>query len=87
MVIAPENNLIPYPGHHYQVQPYVQDNRIANQKRHQEPIEGQKFFRRPHSEINADANHFNRPGNLYDFKLFLQSPAFEQIGLVVDIYA
>jgi hypothetical protein len=87
MVIAPNNNLIPYPGHHYQVQPYVQNKPIANQGREQGPGGRQKLFRWPHSEIRVQASHFDRPGNIYDFKLFLQYPAFDQVGLMVDIYA
>ena len=88
MVIAPENHLIPYSANHYQVQPYVQDNPMANrQTRHGRPIGEQIFFRRPQSEINAPVSHFNYPGNLYDFKLLVQQPAFDQVGLVVDIYA
>ena len=83
MVITPDNNLIPYPDHHYQVQPYIHDNPIANQ----EAIGGQKPYRRHHSQIRAHAGHFDPHGNLYDFKLFLQYPAFDRVGLVVDIYA
>ena len=87
MVIAPDNNLIPYSSHHYQVQPYIQDNPIANQKHEQGPAGGQKPFRPLHAEIRADAGHFDRHGNLYDFRLFLQYPAFDQVGLLLDIYA
>jgi len=87
MISAPDNNLIPYPGHHYQVQPYILNNPIANQEREQGTIEGQKLFRPPHPETRAHVSHFDRHGNLYDFKLFLQYPAFDQVGLLVDIYA
>ena len=87
MVITAENHLIPYPGHHYPVQPYVQDNPIANQQRRQGPIGGKTFFRRPQSEIPPPVGHFKCTGNLYDFKLFVQKPAFDQVGLLVDIYA
>jgi hypothetical protein len=87
MVIAPDNNLIPYPGHHYQVQPYIQDNRIANQEHEQRATGGRKLLRRPQTEIRTPASHLDRHANLYDFKLFLQYPASDPIGLMVDVYA
>ena len=39
MIISSNYNLIPYPDHHYQVLPYIQDNQdnmVANQERGQE---------------------------------------------------
>jgi hypothetical protein len=87
MVVAAENNLIPYAGQHYPVQPYARKMPVANHERQQRNIQGQKFFRRPQSEINTPVSHLNFTGNLYNFKLFEQQPAFEQVGLVVDIYA
>ena len=65
MVITAENHLIPYPGHHYPVQPYVQDNPIANQQRRQGPIGGKTFFRRPQSEIPPPVGHF-KPWQRFD---------------------
>lgn len=86
MVIATDNNLIPYPGHQYQVQPYIQDNRIANPQRQHGPVGGQKLFCRSHSEIKAHAGHFGSLGN-YNFKRSMQKLSFDQLGLLVDIYA
>ena len=86
MVITSDNHLIPYPGHH-QVQPYTHEHPTANQQRQQGPVEGDELFRRAHSKIGARNRGFDGPGNLYDFKLFLQYPAFDQVGLFVDIYA
>ena len=87
MVITSDNHLIPYPGHHHQVQPYTHEQPTANQQRRQGPVEGHELFRRAHSKIGACTRGFDGPGNLYDFKLFLQYPAFDQVGLLVDIYA
>jgi hypothetical protein len=87
MVIASNHNLIPYPGHHYPVQPYFQDYPVANQQRGQQSVAGQKPFRQPHSETRAFASRPDRRGYRYDFTLFLQYPAFDQVGLLVDIYA
>ena len=87
MVITAENHLIPYPGHHYPLQPYVQDNPIADQQCRQGAVGEKIFFRRPQSEMNAHLSQLNCPGNLYDFTLFVKQPAFDQVGLVVDIYA
>ena len=87
MIIAADNNLIPYPGHHHQVQPYIHDHPTANQQSQQGPVGEHKLFQRPFSKINAHTRGYDRPGNLYDFKLFLQCPAFDQLGLIVDIYA
>jgi hypothetical protein len=87
MVITSDNNLIPYPGHHHQVQPYIHDHPTANQQSQQGPVETHKLFRRPHSKIRAQTRSFDCPDNLYDFKLFLQYPASDQVGIIVDIYA
>jgi hypothetical protein len=87
MVIASNHSLIPYPGHHYPVQPYLQDNPVSNQERRQGPLAGPKPFRQPHSEIKGHAGRSDRHGHLYDFTLFLQYSAFDQVGLLVDIYA
>jgi hypothetical protein len=87
MVVAAENNLIPYAGQQYMVQPYAQKTPVANHERQQRSIQGQKFFRQPQSETNASVSHLNFTVNLYNFKLFEQQPTFEQVGLVVDIYA
>ena len=87
MVIAPDNNLIPYPGQHYPVQRYIPEHPVANQQRQQGPAGGQKLFGRPHPEISARAGRVDWSGNLYDFKLFLRYPAFDPVGLRVDIYA
>ena len=87
MVIAPDNYLIPYPGHHYPVQPYIQDHSIANHQHQQAAIEEQKSLRRSASGINVHGRPSNDAGSLYNFKLFLQNPAFEQVGSLVDIYA
>jgi hypothetical protein len=87
MVIDSEYNLIPYSGHDYQVQPYIQDHPIANHQRQQEPLECRTLLQRSYSKISVAARRFDHPSNLYDFKLFLQQPAFDQIGLMVDVYA
>lgn len=87
MVITSDKYLIPYPGHHHQVQPYTHEQPTANQQRRQGPVEGHELFRRAHSKIGAHTRGFDGPGNLYDFKLFLQYPALDQVGLLVDIYA
>lgn len=87
MVIAAENSLIPYAGRHYPVQAYDQDRPVANHERQQRGIEGKKFFKQPQPEIRSPFSHLDCAGNSYDFKLFVQQPAFEQVGLLVDIYA
>jgi len=87
MVVAAENNLIPYAGQHYPVQPYARKTPVANHEHQQRSIQEQKFFRRPQPAINAPVSHLNFTGNLYNFRLFEQQPTFEQVGLVVDIYA
>ena len=87
MLISSEYNLIPYSGHDYQVQPYTPEGPIANQQRQQGPVDGPALLKQSHSKINAPTHRFDRACNLYDFKLFLQYPAFDQIGRIVDIYA
>jgi hypothetical protein len=87
MLITAEYNLIPHPGHDYQVQAYTPDRPIANQQRQQGPVDGPALLKQSHSKISAPTCRFDRPDNLYDFKLFLQYPAFDQIGRIVDIYA
>jgi hypothetical protein len=90
MVISSNYNLIPYPDHHYQVLPYIQDNQdniVANQERGQRTIERHNLIQRPHSDIKAHAIHFDFSGYNNHAKQSLQYSDADQLGLLVDIYA
>ena len=87
MVISSDYNLIPYPDHHYQVLPYVQDNLIAHQEGGPESNGLHKLLQRPHPAIKPDAIHIDFRSKSYDATHSLQYSDADQIGLLVDVYA
>ena len=87
MVVSSNYNLIPYPDHHYPIQPYLSENALANQHSGQESIERHGRFRRPHSNFNAGTIHIDIANNRYDISLCLQYSDVDQVGRLIDIYA
>jgi hypothetical protein len=87
MVVSSNYNLIPYPEHHYPIQPYISENALANQHRGQESIERHDRLQQPRADIKAGAVHFDMPDNRYDFSRCLHSSDADQVGRLLDIYA
>ncbi|MGD9080796.1 MAG: hypothetical protein PVG96_15725 [Desulfobacterales bacterium] len=87
MVVSSNYNLIPYPDHQYQIQPYLSENALANQHSGQESIERHDRFRQPHSNFKAGTIHIDMPDNRYDASQCLQYSDVDQVGRLLDIYA
>ena len=87
MVVSSNYNLIPYPEHHYPIQPYISENALANQHRGQESIERHGRLQQPRADIKAGAVHFDMPDNRYDFSRCLHYSDADQVGRLLDIYA
>ena len=87
MDISTNYNLIPYPGHNYQVLPYVQDNGVAHQGHGQESVEPHKLIRRSSSLTKTEPIPFDFRGNSYDVTRCLQYSDADQVGHLVDVYA
>ena len=87
MDVSSNYNLIPYPDHNYQIEPYVQENSVANHDPGQESIERHNRFQRPHSDIKVDTIHFDVPGDRYDASRCFQYSDADRVGVLVDIYA
>jgi len=87
MVVSSNYNLIPYPDHHYPIQPFISENALANQDPGQESIERHNRFRQPHSNIKAAPSHFDMPDSRYDFSQGLQYTDADHLGRLLDIYA
>ena len=87
MVVSSNYNLIPYPDHHYLIQPYLSENALANQHSGQESIERHDRFRQLHSKLKAGTIHIDIPNNRYDISLCLQYSDVDQVGRLIDIYA
>ncbi len=87
MVVCSNYNLIPYPEHHYPIQPYISENALANQHRGQESIERHDRLQQPRADIKAGAVHFDMPDNRYDFSRCLHACDADLVGRLLDIYA
>ena len=87
MVISSNYNLIPYPDHHYPIQPYIRKNALANQHSGQGSIIRHNRFRQPCSTIKTGTIHFDMPHNRYDVSQCLQYSDADQVGRLLDIYA
>ena len=87
MVVSSNYNLIPYPDHHYPIQPYISENALANQHPGQESIERHDRFRKPHSNTKAGAIHIEMADNRYDVSQCLLYSDANQVGRLLDIYA
>jgi len=87
MVVSSNYNLIPYPDHHYPIQPYTPENALVNQHSGQESIERHNRFRLPRSTIKTGAVHFDMSHNNYDVSRCLQYSDTDQVGRLLDIYA
>ena len=87
MVVSSNYNLIPYPGHHYPIQPYISENALAKQHPGQESIERLDRFQQPRAAIKAGAIHLDMPDHRYDFSRCLHYSDADQVGRLVDIYA
>jgi hypothetical protein len=86
MVVSSNYNLIPYPDHHYQIQPYLSENALANQHSGQESIERHDRFHQPYSNFKAGTIHIDIPDQ-YNASLCLQYSDVDQVGRLLDIYA
>lgn len=87
MVVTSNYNLIPYPTHHYPLQPFISENALICLDQGQDAIAQQSRFQRPHSNNTARAIYFNLPGSRYDISQCLQYSDTDQVGHLVDIYA
>ena len=87
MVISSNYNLIPYPDHHYPIQSYIPENKLAIQHSGQESITRYNQVRQPRSTIKTNAIHFDMPHNRYDVSQCLQYSDTDQVGHLLDIYA
>jgi hypothetical protein len=87
MVVSSNYNLIPYPEHHYPIQPYISENALANQHPGQESIERHGRFQQPRADIKTGAIHFDMPDNRYDSSQCLHYSEGDQVGRLLDIYA
>ncbi len=87
MVVSSNYNLIPYPDHHYQIQPYLSENALTDQHSGQESIERHGRFRQPNSNLRAATIHIDIPDNRYNASLCLQYSDLDQVGHLLDIYA
>ena len=87
MVVSSNYNLIPYPDHHYPIQPYISENAVAKKHPGQESIERSDRFQQPRAAIKANAIHFDMTDNRYDFSRCLRCSDADQVGRLVDIYA
>lgn len=88
MLVSSNYNLIPYPEHHYPIQPYISENALAKQHPGQESIERHDRLQQPRADIKAGAVHFDMPaGNRYDFSQCLLYSDADQVGRLLDIYA
>jgi len=87
MVVSSNYDLIPYPDHHYPIQPYISENALAKQHPGRDSIERLDRFQQPRADIRAGAIHFDMPDNRYDFTRRLHYSDADQVGRLVDIYA
>ena len=89
MVVSSNYNLIPYPDHHYPIQPYISENALANQQPGLESIERHDRFQQPRADRNkVDTVHFGgMTGNRYDFSRCLHYSEEDHVGRQLDIYA
>ena len=87
MVVSSNYNLIPYPDHHYPIQPYISEKALAHRHPGQESIERHNRFRQPRSTIETGAIHFSMPHNRYDASQCLQYSDADQVGRLLDLYA
>jgi len=87
MVVTSNHNLIPYPAHHYPVQPFIAENTPICLDSGQGMIAQQNRFQQSHSDNNTRIIHFYPPGNRYDISQCLHCSDADQVGCLVDIYA
>jgi hypothetical protein len=87
MVVSSNYNLIPYPEHHYPIQPYTPEKALANQHPGQESIERHNRLRQPRPDIKVSAVHFDIPDNRYDSSQCLYYSDADRVGRQLDIYA
>jgi hypothetical protein len=87
MVVSSNYNLIPYPDHHYPIQPYISENALANQHPDQESVARHDRFQQPRPDIKANAVHFDMSDNRYDSSRCLHYCDAYQVGRQLDIYA
>ena len=87
MVVSSNYNLIPYPAHHYPIQPYISENALANQHPGLKLIERHDRYQQQRTDIKAGAVHFDIPDNRYDFSRCLHYSDADQVGRLLDIYA
>ena len=87
MVVSSNYNLIPYPDHHYPIQPYISDNAMARQHHGQESVERHDRFQRPPAEFKAGDILFDIPDSGYDISRCLHYCDEYQVGRLIDIYA
>ena len=87
MVVSSNYDLIPYPDHHYQIQPHLSENALANQHSGQESIERHGRFRRAHSNFKTGTIHIDIADNRYDASQCLHYSDVDQVGRLIDIFA
>ena len=87
MVVSSNYNLIPYPGHDYQVQPYQQVNPAINHQPEQDSIGHHHLLQQQHSDSATRPGNFGFSGNRYDAAQCLSYCDADHLGLVVNIYA
>ena len=87
MVVSSNYNLIPYPEHHYPIQPYISENALARQHAEQETIAHHDRFQQARTYIKAGAIHFDVTDNRYDSSRCLHFSNDDQLGRLLDIYA
>jgi hypothetical protein len=87
MVVSSNYNLIPYPDHHYPIQPYISEKAMAHQHSGHESVERHDRFQRPRAEIKVGAIHFDIPDSGYDISRCLHYCNEDQLGHLLDIYA
>jgi hypothetical protein len=87
MVISSNYSLIPYPAHHYPIEPYIPKNAVAHQHAAQESIPRHNRSGKPGSTFKMSAIHCDMPYNRYDASQCLHYPDADQVGRLIDIYA
>ena len=87
MVISSNHNLIPYPVHSYQVQPFDPENTAVNLIPGQDTIDRNNLLRQPRPETTPRINPFESSASSYDATKCLAYCDADHIGRMLSIYA
>jgi hypothetical protein len=87
MDVSTNYNLIPYPDHNFQIQPFFRRKAVANPDVGQASVERHNRFQWPHPDINPHSVRFDGLRSIYGLNQGLQYPDAGQVGVLVDIYA